>query len=269
MMLSDSSARKSQRLNGGFDASNFVHQQDIGDGGLGASMNPAPTPREMGHQLAVQLLQAFGSNADPIGDASEALAHAQMWICDMRKTGRTGLGGSTLGAQGSLLPSTNFSTQVGVGGLLQQSLLNASALQQQNSLLNNLQAQQHYHAAAAASYMPMPDHGLGSGLSSMPSRGGDEGSKGGRIKTPVGVKFEDWKDRPSDFLREYGDPGAAQGDRRPPTPGVKGNWECKGCNNINFPRRTNCLRCHTARDEEAEKIVQDYVKGIIEQAQSR
>ncbi|KAK3285626.1 hypothetical protein CYMTET_6776 [Cymbomonas tetramitiformis] len=66
-----------------------------------------------------------------------------------------------------------------------------------------------------------------------------------------------------------GDPGAAHGDRRPPTPGVKGNWECKGCNNINFPRRTNCLRCHTARDEEAEKIVQDYVKGIIEQAQAR
>eukprot|EP00959_Pyramimonas_sp_CCMP1952_P468024 9492542-Pyramimonas_sp.AAC.1 len=47
-----------------------------------------PSPKDMGQQLALQLLAAFGNSPNPDSDAAEALAHAQLWLCNMRKTVR-------------------------------------------------------------------------------------------------------------------------------------------------------------------------------------
>ena len=51
-----------------------------------------PSPRDMGQQLALQLLAAFGNSPNPDSDAAEALAHAQLWLCNMRKAVRESSG---------------------------------------------------------------------------------------------------------------------------------------------------------------------------------
>ncbi|XP_024392944.1 uncharacterized protein [Physcomitrium patens] len=70
------------------------------------------------------------------------------------------------------------------------------------------------------------------------------------IMVRPGVRFEDYKDRPSDFLREFGDPAAvnatAMGGGQKPESGVNGNWECEDCKNVNFPRRVGAALGSTA-----------------------
>nr|XP_024400997.1 uncharacterized protein LOC112294584 isoform X2 [Physcomitrium patens] len=83
-----------------------------------------------------------------------------------------------------------------------------------------------------------------------------------------GLRFEDYKDRPSDFLREFGDPAAvnatAMGGGHKPEPGINGNWECEDCKNVNFPRRTNCFQCHKRRGLKGDEVVRKYVRTLIE-----
>ncbi|KAJ7294916.1 hypothetical protein O6H91_Y224400 [Diphasiastrum complanatum] len=84
------------------------------------------------------------------------------------------------------------------------------------------------------------------------------------------LRYEDYKDRPSDFLREFGDPAAvsasSMGGSIKPEPGVFGNWECDECLNVNFPRRTNCFQCHKKRGPRGDDIVRRYVRSLIEEA---
>ncbi|KAG0568263.1 hypothetical protein KC19_6G007300 [Ceratodon purpureus] len=107
------------------------------------------------------------------------------------------------------------------------------------------------------------------------------GSLAGAVGSPSGVRgimgrpglrFEDYKDRPSDFLREFGDPAAvnatAMGGGQKPEPGVNGNWECEDCKNVNFPRRTNCFQCHKRRGPKGDEIVRKYVRTLIEDSGS-
>lgn len=87
------------------------------------------------------------------------------------------------------------------------------------------------------------------------------------IPRPV-VKFEDYKDRPSEYLREFGDPaamgvGGASPSQRPEA-GIDGNWECQDCKNVNFPRRTICHQCHKKRGSKGEEVVREYVRRLIE-----
>ncbi|KAL2644235.1 hypothetical protein R1flu_011822 [Riccia fluitans] len=93
---------------------------------------------------------------------------------------------------------------------------------------------------------------------------------GPRPVVPRTLLYEDYKDRPSDYLREFGDPAAvsatAMGGGLRPEPGVYGNWECEECKNVNFPRRTNCFQCHKRRGLKGEEIVRKYVRGLIEEA---
>ncbi|CAI5494946.1 unnamed protein product [Closterium sp. Naga37s-1] len=90
---------------------------------------------------------------------------------------------------------------------------------------------------------------------------------------PANISFEDYKDRPSDFLREFGDPAALQSQRglnhTRPVVGVNGNWACSSCQNVNFPRRHSCHQCGTKRSEEGEEIVRNYVKQLIEESKKQ
>jgi len=47
--------------------------------------------------------------------------------------------------------------------------------------------------------------------------------------------------------------GMGAGNKRarggPPKAGIDGNWECKGCQNINFASRVECNRCKTLKEE--------------------
>jgi len=232
-MYSDNS-RKTPRTAGGFS------QESAGE------MMTGPSPRDMGQQLALQLLTAFGNSPHPDADAAEALAHAQLWLCNMRKAGlltpANSDGGFNLGMAGPSMQG------------FQMSAAQNMMAQQLQTPMGNMQA------------MPLMPSSQGHGFRP-PARQHHEQSgepKGGRIRTAVGVKFDDWKDRPSEFLREYGDPAAVKGSGARPGAGVNGNWECEGCGNINFPRRSNCLRCHVTRSENGEHIVREYVRGLIE-----
>eukprot|EP00271_Cylindrocystis_brebissonii_P017189 TRINITY_DN435_c0_g6_i2.p1 TRINITY_DN435_c0_g6~~TRINITY_DN435_c0_g6_i2.p1 ORF type:complete len:326 (-),score=89.61 TRINITY_DN435_c0_g6_i2:266-1243(-) len=100
--------------------------------------------------------------------------------------------------------------------------------------------------------------------------GGGGGGGGGRVVQPrPSVKFEDYKERPSEYLREFGDPAAMNasgggGSNQRPEPGVNGNWECEDCKNVNFPRRASCFQCHKKRGPKGEEVVREYVRRLIE-----
>jgi len=197
-----------------------------------------PSPRDMGQQLALQLLAAFGNSPNPDSDAAEALAHAQLWLCNMRKAGLITSAGVGLGGVGVGLGMTTPGMQM-PSHMMPQPMV--------SPLMPSMMA-------------PTAGHGYGH---TSPYEHGSE-TKGGRIRNATGVNFNDWRDRPSEFLREYGDPAAVNGSGARPGAGVNGNWECEGCGNINFPRRSNCLRCHTTRSEAGEAIVREYVRKVIE-----
>ncbi|KAL8440219.1 hypothetical protein Efla_000345 [Eimeria flavescens] len=78
---------------------------------------------------------------------------------------------------------------------------------------------------------------------------------------------------PSSFLKIYGDPlcslspssaaalvGAGNGNS--PAANRDGNWVCRFCNNINFPRRFRCNKCNELRGPEGDKIVAEYARVV-------
>eukprot|EP00850_Spirogloea_muscicola_P014887 SM000110S18894 [mRNA] locus=s110:118766:121624:- [translate_table: standard] len=96
------------------------------------------------------------------------------------------------------------------------------------------------------------------------------GSGQSRMMMHRTVTFEDYHDRPSDYLREFGDPAAmnaTSGGNHRPEAGVDGNWACEDCKNVNFPRRTSCFQCHRKRSARGDEIVREYVRQLIEESQ--
>jgi len=65
------------------------------------------------------------------------------------------------------------------------------------------------------------------------------------------------------YLRDFGDPGV--NDRGPVKAGVNGNWECDGCQNVNFARRQACHKCRSPMSQEAQQVVEEYVRRIFTQ----
>lgn len=198
--------------------------------------------REAGKVVADQMIAAFqDTSADPVGDALQACEAACDWLKSLRSINLM-----NVNPAGSLHP---FNPAQAMGGRLGMDL--------GGPMLGGMG--------------PSMGAGMGPG---MDSYGGmhQNARPPPQFKDSRHVKFEDWKDKPSEYLRDYGDPavtggGGGSGERRgKPTPGVNGNWECSepGCRNVNFPRRTNCFQCKKERDEEGERIVREYVRDLIE-----
>mmetsp|Transcript_25022 Transcript_25022/g.34484 ORF Transcript_25022/g.34484 Transcript_25022/m.34484 type:complete len:276 (+) Transcript_25022:110-937(+) len=267
----DASGRKTARLDGAFG------EGGAGVGGLGSGK---VAPRELGQQVGMQLLASLSDSSDPITDAFEALAHAQLWLCNMHKVGlmsamptTMSLGNSSVNLANMMGSGNMFNSQMNglnpqLAGLSNSSLANQLTSGFSNSLnypaQQLSQQQQSYYGNNDRYSDRQQDRRQDRQQERKPQKGSDSTHSAGRIKSAAGVKFEDWKDRPSEFLREYGDPSAANGSGSRPAAGEKGNWACDGCSNINFPRRQNCLKCQTPRSAKAEHIVRDYVKFIID-----
>eukprot|EP00918_Siedleckia_nematoides_P089137 GHVU01195990.1.p1 GENE.GHVU01195990.1~~GHVU01195990.1.p1 ORF type:complete len:372 (+),score=42.17 GHVU01195990.1:3507-4622(+) len=96
---------------------------------------------------------------------------------------------------------------------------------------------------------------------------------GGRhFAAPTVLAHPDEFKNPSSFLKIYGDPlcrdGKGPGDsgNLPNlTKGLNGNWTCRNCSNVNFPRRFRCNKCSAQRDEEGDRSVAEYAKQVYRQ----
>eukprot|EP00897_Mesotaenium_endlicherianum_P004768 jgi/Mesen1/4319/ME000022S03612 len=262
-----------------------------------------------GKRLAEQLVASFAASADPIGDAGECLASATLWLqqmkqrmlqvppsLDMALHGAADLGPGVYGSVSTRSPGPSSTLQrynsfadggwagpgslaaltstLGGSGNLQsmKSLagVGSSQLGGTNGLVNG--AGLGYGTGTAGgggigTYMG----GLGDYAPTRRQTSGVLASQGsGRLVIPrPSVRYEDFKDKPSDYLREFGDPaamnaaGGGGGNQRPES-GVNGNWECEDCKNVNFPRRSNCFQCHKKRGVKGEEIVREYVRRLIE-----
>ncbi|CAM6127622.1 unnamed protein product [Calypogeia fissa] len=256
-------------MGGGYEQPipSFASQYVTGDGGLSGRRSTLSAATE-GKRLAEQLVASFAASSDPVGDAGECLASAALWLQTMKARMQTGdsfglstsspmpgsssqmvLGGPLLGMNGSvpMLSQSPLSTGSSIGGSsasLGNLVINSGASGLSGSMMGN--------------HLPRVNPPT-VGISPSP-----------RALLPRTLRFEDYKDRPSDYLREFGDPAAvsatAMGGGHRPEPGVFGNWECEECKNVNFPRRTNCFQCHKRRSSKGEEIVRKYVRGLIDEA---
>ncbi|KAJ7568067.1 hypothetical protein O6H91_01G017600 [Diphasiastrum complanatum] len=183
-----------------------------------------------GKRIAEQLVATFAASPDPLGDAGECLASAALWLQTMKLHMQN--------ADGRLSP--NLQTNGG----------NSSPLSGLSSPLSGMNGLEF----SRGSHMLRTNGNIGTRAVPFRSR----------------LRYEDYKDRPSDFLREFGDPAAVSASSMcgaiKPEPGVHGNWECDECLNVNFPRRTNCFQCHKKRGPRGDEIVRRYVRSLIEEA---
>uniref|UniRef100_A0A7I4DAD0 RanBP2-type domain-containing protein n=1 Tax=Physcomitrium patens TaxID=3218 RepID=A0A7I4DAD0_PHYPA len=252
-------------MGGGFDTPllpSFASHYVTGDSGASGRRFNLSAATE-GKRLAEQLVASFAASIDPVGDAGECLASAALWLQTMKSRMQTGESGggletsstSCLGSAScslglnspmsgySTLSQSNLSGNFGPGGFGNLAINSGPGLPHGNTLGN-------YLARA----------NLGEAV------GSPSGVRG--IMGRPGLRFEDYKDRPSDFLREFGDPAAvnatAMGGGHKPEPGINGNWECEDCKNVNFPRRTNCFQCHKRRGLKGDEVVRKYVRTLIE-----
>lgn len=197
-----------------------------------------------GRWLAEHLIACFAASSDPIGDAGECLTSATLWLQAMKlrfhAAEEQSLSASSLVSIGS--PAFG-NLSMGVNGSV------------------NMLSQPQY----AASLSPGSVLGVGNLLARPNSSVSN--SSGSRTLVRASLKWEDYKDRPSDFLREFGDPAAvtasAFGGGLKPEPGMNGNWECEECRNVNFPRRTCCFQCHKKRGLKGDELVRKYVHGLF------
>ncbi|KAH8964122.1 hypothetical protein BDL97_04G047300 [Sphagnum fallax] len=250
----------------------FASHYVTGDGGMSGRRSTLSAATE-GKRLAEQLVASFAASTDPVADAGECLASAALWLQTMKSRLQTGdsvglatssisglgSGSSGRGSLGSLRtplngvnmlsqPHVGVATNVGMtsgsGGLGSLAINSGPGISRSNLLGSSV-------------------GGHGNTPGAMGSLLGSHGKMG-----CPGVCFEDFKDRPSDFLREFGDPAAvtatAMGGGQRPEPGVNGNWECEDCKNVNFPRRINCFQCHKRRGLKGDDIVRNYVRSLIE-----
>ncbi|XP_024381238.1 uncharacterized protein [Physcomitrium patens] len=256
-------------MGGGFESPmlpSFVSHYITGDGGMTGRRSSLSAATE-GKRLAEQLVASFATSADPVGDAGECLASAALWLQTMKSRVQTG-GEPGLSTASSLLSGANSlglnSSLNGVNLLSQSHLGGVSGIGSPGpGVLGNLVIK----PGPGLSHGNTIGNYLARGSNTAGAVGSPSGSTRGIMGRP-GLRFEDFKDRPSDFLREFGDPAAvnatAMGGGQRPEPGINGNWECEECKNVNFPRRTNCFQCHKRRGPKGDEIVRKYVRILIE-----
>ncbi|PFH33069.1 Zn-finger in Ran binding protein and others domain-containing protein [Besnoitia besnoiti] len=97
--------------------------------------------------------------------------------------------------------------------------------------------------------------------------GSVRGIGGPNFSAPTMLAHPDEFKNPSSFLKIYGDPlcGSADlssGNGQNPVKSHHGNWVCRNCKNVNFPRRFRCNKCGEIRDEEGDRIVAEYAKLV-------
>nr|XP_024388898.1 uncharacterized protein LOC112288668 isoform X3 [Physcomitrium patens]PNR45383.1 hypothetical protein PHYPA_015154 [Physcomitrium patens] len=248
----------------------FSSHYVTGDGGVSGRRSTLSAATE-GKRLAEQLVASFAASTDPVGDAGECLASAALWLQTMKSRMQTG-GESGLVTTSSLISGSNplgLTTPLNGVNLLPQSHLGgASGIGSPGS-----------GGLGSLALNSGPGLAHGNSLGNYLARGGNVvgaiGSPAGSTRGIMGrldLLFEDFKDRPSDFLREFGDPAAvnatAMGGGLRPELGINGNWECEECKNVNFPRRTNCFQCRERRGPKGDEIVRKYVRILIEDPDS-
>ncbi|KAG6544869.1 hypothetical protein Mapa_013559 [Marchantia paleacea] len=258
-------------MGGGYEqpVPSFASQYVTGDGGLSGRRSTLSAATE-GKRLAEQLVASFAASSDPVGDAGECLASAALWLQTMKSRMQTGDSGA-LSTSSLAFPVMGDANSLALGGslvgmnggvaMLSQSPLSASSIGGSSAGLGSLVINSGacgMGSSLIGNYLPR----VNPPSTNMPP--------GPRAMLPRALRYEDYKDRPSDYLREFGDPAAvsatAMGGGHRPEPGVYGNWECEECKNVNFPRRTNCFQCHKRRGPKGEEIVRKYVRGLIEEA---
>lgn len=149
-----------------------------------------------GKRLAEQLVASFAASSDPVGDAGECLASAALWLQTMKSRMQTGESGSLAKSSLSCLSS------------------NANSLGLSNPPLNGVSLLSQPHNSGVGSPGPggLGSLAINSGLShnnnlgNYLARGSSPGAVGSSpvargIMNRPGLRFEDFKDRPSDFLR--------------------------------------------------------------------
>ncbi|CBZ49565.1 conserved hypothetical protein [Neospora caninum Liverpool] len=108
----------------------------------------------------------------------------------------------------------------------------------------------------------------GSATSGIRSNSGSVRGVGGpNFSAPTMLAHPDEFKNPSSFLKIYGDPlcGSAElssGNCQNPVKNHHGNWVCRNCKNVNFPRRFRCNKCGEVRDAEGDRIVAEYAKLV-------
>ncbi|PHJ23780.1 zn-finger in ran binding protein and others domain-containing protein [Cystoisospora suis] len=98
------------------------------------------------------------------------------------------------------------------------------------------------------------------------SGNGVRGVGGPNFAAPTMLAHPDEFKNPSSFLKIYGDPlctsGDVSGSAQNPVKNHHGNWVCRNCKNVNFPRRFRCNKCGEVRDEEGDRVVAEYAKLV-------
>ncbi|OEH80273.1 zinc-finger-ran binding domain-containing protein [Cyclospora cayetanensis] len=107
-----------------------------------------------------------------------------------------------------------------------------------------------------------------------------QGVGGPNFAAPTMLAHPDEFRNPSSFLKIYGDPmccleqqaqrggappscaltgegGAGAASAANPVRGRNGNWLCRSCSNVNFPRRFRCNKCGAPRGPEGDAVVAD------------
>jgi hypothetical protein len=177
-----------------------------------------------GKRLAEQLVASFAASTDPVGDAGECLASAALWLQTMKSRMQSG-GGDSAGGLATSSISGLGSSSVAAGGSL-GSLRSHAPLNGVSNMLQQQQPLPYLSGPGASSNVGSPGSGglgslainSGSGIShsnhllgsSLVGRVSNNNAPPGGMGSLLGsrgimgrpaVRFEDFKDRPSDFLR--------------------------------------------------------------------
>lgn len=145
-------------------------------------------------------MASFATSADPVGDAGECLASAALWLQTMKSRVQTG-GEPGLSTASSLLSGANSlglnSSLNGVNLLSQSHLGGVSGIGSPGpGVLGNLVIK----PGPGLSHGNTIGNYLARGSNTAGAVGSPSGSTRGIMGRP-GLRFEDFKDRPSDFLR--------------------------------------------------------------------
>lgn len=149
-----------------------------------------------GKRLAEQLVASFAASTDPVGDAGECLASAALWLQTMKSRMQTG-------ESGGLATSSISSCLIGSNATVSLGQLNG---------VNSMLSQSHSGGNSGPGGLGNLAINSGPGLSYGNTLGNylARGNLAGAVGSPSGVRgimsrpglrFEDYKDRPSDFLR--------------------------------------------------------------------
>ncbi|CAI5461482.1 unnamed protein product [Closterium sp. Yama58-4] len=235
-------------------ASQYTVAADPGYG-AGAGRRSTLSAAAEGKRLAEQLVASFAMSADPIADAGECLASATLWLQTMKSRMNIPGGG---GGDPSAAVANNAAMAAAA----------AYGYAPAGPVGGDQAGMAYFYQPAAGGFVQM------GGMPQFAAMAAAPAPRPPSVKPiPANISFEDYKDRPSDFLREFGDPAALQSQRglnhTRPVVGVNGNWACSSCQNVNFPRRHSCHQCGAKRGEEGEEIVRNYVKQLIEDSKKQ